>query len=54
MIRFKVPRSGQMSPAARFYLINERVILGGFMIVIVNLLIDILYAVIDPRIRLES
>jgi ABC-type dipeptide/oligopeptide/nickel transport system permease component len=30
------------------------VILGGFMIVIVNLFIDILYAVIDPRIRLES
>jgi ABC-type dipeptide/oligopeptide/nickel transport system permease component len=30
------------------------VLLGGAMIVIVNLLIDILYAVIDPRIRLES
>jgi len=25
--------------------------MGGAMIVIVNLLIDILYAVIDPRIR---
>jgi len=28
--------------------------MGGAMIVIVNLLVDILYAVIDPRIRLES
>jgi ABC-type nitrate/sulfonate/bicarbonate transport system permease component len=37
MIRFKVPRSGQMSPAARFYLINERVILGGFMLIVVLL-----------------
>jgi len=27
------------------------VLMGGAMIVIVNLLIDILYAVIDPRIR---
>jgi len=27
--------------------------LGGAMIVVVNLLIDILYALIDPRIRLE-
>ena len=37
MIRFKAPRSGQMSPAARFYLINERVILGGFMLIVVLL-----------------
>jgi peptide/nickel transport system permease protein len=29
------------------------VIMGGIMIVTVNLLVDILYAVIDPRIRLE-
>jgi len=29
------------------------VLLGGAMIVIVNLMVDILYAVIDPRIRLE-
>jgi len=29
------------------------VLLGGMMIVVVNLAIDILYAVIDPRIRLE-
>jgi len=28
-------------------------LLGGAMIVVVNLLIDILYALIDPRIRLE-
>ncbi len=28
-------------------------ILGGSMIVIVNLLVDILYAVIDPRIRID-
>ena len=37
MIRFKAPRSGQMSPVARFYLINERVILGGFMLIVVLL-----------------
>jgi len=29
------------------------VIMAGAMIVMVNLMIDILYAVIDPRIRLE-
>jgi ABC-type dipeptide/oligopeptide/nickel transport system permease component len=28
--------------------------MGGAMIVIVNLVIDILYAVIDPRIRLGT
>ena len=28
--------------------------LGGGMIVMVNLFVDILYAVIDPRIRLEN
>jgi ABC-type nitrate/sulfonate/bicarbonate transport system permease component len=37
MIRFKVPSSGQMSRVARFYLINERVILGGFMLIVVLL-----------------
>ena len=30
------------------------VLMGGGMIVVVNLVIDILYAVIDPRIRLEA
>jgi peptide/nickel transport system permease protein len=30
------------------------VVMGGAMIVVVNLVIDILYAVIDPRIRLEA
>jgi ABC-type dipeptide/oligopeptide/nickel transport system permease component len=29
-------------------------VIGGAMIVLVNLLVDILYALIDPRIRLES
>ena len=29
-------------------------IIGGAMIVLVNLLVDIFYALIDPRIRLES
>jgi peptide/nickel transport system permease protein len=29
------------------------VLLGGSMIVVVNLVIDLLYAVIDPRIRYE-
>jgi len=37
-----------------FPIVQAVVLLGGAMIVIVNLLIDILYAVIDPRIRLEG
>ncbi len=37
-----------------FPIVQGVVILGGAMIVIVNLIIDILYAVIDPRIRLGS
>src|ERR1700676_1669494 len=37
-----------------FPIVQAVVILGGGMIVAVNLLIDILYAVIDPRIRLEA
>ena len=36
-----------------FPVVQAVVLLGGGMIVAVNLLIDILYAVIDPRIRLE-
>ena len=36
-----------------FPIVQGVVILGGGMIVVVNLVIDILYAVIDPRIRLE-
>ncbi len=37
-----------------FPVVQGTVIMGGAMIVIVNLLVDILYAVIDPRIRLGS
>jgi peptide/nickel transport system permease protein len=37
-----------------FPVVQGVVILGGAMIVMVNLVVDILYAVIDPRIRLES
>jgi peptide/nickel transport system permease protein len=37
-----------------FPIVQGVVILGGAMIVIVNLLVDILYAVIDPRIRLGT
>jgi peptide/nickel transport system permease protein len=37
-----------------FPVVQAVVLLGGAMIVVVNLLIDILYAVIDPRIRLEA
>ena len=37
-----------------FPVVQAVVLLGGAMIVMVNLLIDILYAVIDPRIRLEA
>ena len=36
-----------------FPVVQATVLLGGAMIVIVNLLVDILYAVIDPRIRYE-
>ncbi len=36
-----------------FPVVQATVLLGGSMIVIVNLVVDILYAVIDPRIRLE-
>jgi ABC-type dipeptide/oligopeptide/nickel transport system permease component len=37
-----------------FPIVQGVVLLGGVMIVVVNLAIDILYAIIDPRIRLES
>ena len=37
-----------------FPIVQGIVILGGAMIVLVNLLVDILYAVIDPRIRLGT
>jgi peptide/nickel transport system permease protein len=33
--------------------VQATVLLGGMMIVVVNLMIDVLYAVIDPRIRYE-
>ena len=36
-----------------FPVVQATVLLGGAMIVVVNLLVDILYAVIDPRIRFE-
>jgi peptide/nickel transport system permease protein len=37
-----------------FPVVQGVVLMGGAMIVIVNLVVDILYAVIDPRIRLGS
>ena len=37
-----------------FPVVQGIVVMGGAMIVVVNLVIDILYAVIDPRIRLEA
>ena len=37
-----------------FPIVQAIVLLGGSMIVIVNLLVDILYAVIDPRIRYDK
>jgi peptide/nickel transport system permease protein len=37
-----------------FPVVQGVVLMGGAMIVIVNLMVDILYAVIDPRIRLEK
>jgi peptide/nickel transport system permease protein len=36
-----------------FPVVQATVLIGGTMIVIVNFLVDILYAVIDPRIRFE-
>jgi peptide/nickel transport system permease protein len=36
-----------------FPVVQATVLLGGVMIVVVNLVVDILYAAIDPRIRLE-
>jgi peptide/nickel transport system permease protein len=36
-----------------FPVVQTTVILGGVMIVVVNLAVDLLYAVIDPRIRYE-
>jgi peptide/nickel transport system permease protein len=36
-----------------FPVVQAIVILGGAMIVVVNLIVDVLYAVIDPRIRYE-
>jgi peptide/nickel transport system permease protein len=37
-----------------FPVVQGVVIMGGAMIVVVNLLVDVVYAVIDPRIRLEK
>src|ERR1700731_3135234 len=37
-----------------FPIVQGVVVIGGAMIVVVNLFVDILYAVIDPRIRLEA
>ena len=37
-----------------FPVVQGVVLMGGTMIVIVNMVVDILYAVIDPRIRLEN
>jgi len=37
-----------------FPVVQATVLLGGVMIVVVNLLVDILYAIIDPRIRYEG
>lgn len=36
-----------------FPVVQATVLLGGVMIIVVNLVVDILYAVIDPRIRYE-
>ncbi len=36
-----------------FPVVQATVIIGGAMIVVVNLIVDVLYAVIDPRIRYE-
>ncbi|MGE0416161.1 MAG: ABC transporter permease [Acetobacteraceae bacterium] len=37
-----------------FPVVQGVVVIGGAMIVAVNLLVDILYAIVDPRIRLEK
>jgi len=40
--------------ARDFPVVQGVVLMGGGMIVVVNLMVDIVYAVIDPRIRLEK
>ena len=37
-----------------FPVVQGVVLIGGAMIVVINLLVDIIYAIIDPRIRLEK
>jgi peptide/nickel transport system permease protein len=37
-----------------FPVVQGVVVIGGAMIVVVNLLVDVVYALIDPRIRLEA
>jgi peptide/nickel transport system permease protein len=37
-----------------FPVVQATVLLGGSMIIVVNLVVDVLYAVIDPRIRLGA
>ncbi len=37
-----------------FPIVQGVVIIGGAMIIVVNLLVDIVYAMVDPRIRLEG
>jgi peptide/nickel transport system permease protein len=37
-----------------FPVVQGVVIMSGAMIVVVNLVVDVVYAVIDPRIRLEK
>jgi len=37
-----------------FPVVQGVVLMGGIMIVAINFLIDILYAYVDPRIRLSS
>ena len=52
---FAWPGSGvccsRASRTATFRVVQGVVILAGLMIVTVNLIVDLLYAVIDPRIR---
>ena len=55
---FDIPGIGRLNFDAiqhsDFPIVQGTVIMAGAMIVIVNLFVDILYAVIDPRIRLGS
>jgi peptide/nickel transport system permease protein len=53
---FNIPGIGRLAfdsiTNADLPMIQGTVLLGAFFIVIANLIVDILYAVVDPRVRI--